>query len=105
MDEPKDGERRTEARKTAALEVVCSAGRADGSAKLFDVSPIGARLESSEIKPAVGDPVTILFQSASDAESEVLSAIVVRHTPTGFAVEFRTVSPAVLRIVEQYGDQ
>ena len=105
MDEPKDEERRTEKRKTAAFEVFCSAGREEGAAKLFDVSLMGARLESADIKPAVGDPVTILFQSAPDADSEVVSAIVARLTESGFAVEFRVVSPAVLRIVERYGKQ
>lgn len=103
MEDHRDEERREEARASIALDVFCSAGREEGTAKLFDVSPLGARLDSATIRPAVGAPVKIVLQTAGDEESQVLNAIVVRHTPSGFAVEFRVFNPLVLQIVEKYG--
>ena len=85
-----------------ALTVVCSAGRQEGPAIFKDVSPQGALVESAVVRPAIGDSVTILFQASPDDPPDVLRTNVVRHTPDGFAVQFRVPYSVVCEVITNY---
>ena len=104
MGDGQKTERRTHSRTKIGLDVLCSAGRNEGPAILKELSASGALLEPATIRPAVGDPVTIWLQVEPDEEPHALHTGVVRHTPGGFAVEFRVPYSVVYRFIAKYGN-
>ncbi len=104
MGDGKKAETRAELRTKLGLDVLCSAGREDGPAILKDISTLGALLEPASIRPAVGASVTIWLQAEPDEEPYALVTEVVRHTPGGFAVEFRVPYSVVYRFIAKYGN-
>ena len=97
-----EAERRTHPRTKIGLEVLCSAGREEGTAILKDLSVSGALLETASIRLAVGDSVTIWFQADPKDEPCSFHTSVVRHTPDGFAVEFVAPYSVVHDIIAKY---
>ncbi len=104
MGDGKKAKTRAELRTKLGLDVLCSSGRVDGPAILKELSASGALLEPSTLRPAVGDSVTIWLQAEPDEEPLSLSTEVVRHTPGGFAVEFRVPYSVVYRFIAKYGN-
>ncbi len=84
-------ERRGMRRQEVDLLVLCRSGTRQGSARLVNISLIGAELESPEIRPAEGTLVKIRLVSPAIE----LKGTVVRHTNEGFAIQFLTVSKEV----------
>ncbi len=96
-DDPQTAqERRAAPRKQVHFLVLCRSGIKQGSARLVNISLTGARLESTSIHPAAGAIVKVRLDSLElDAPIE-LKGKVVRHTGTGFAIQFLEVTPGIL---------
>jgi len=75
------------------LEVYCSFARVEGGAMLANISYSGALIENTSMRPEIGTPIVLFvylkppgdFEAATPFE---LNGRVVRHSPTGFAVEY-----------------
>ena len=72
---------------------------ANGVGVLSDISYSGAMLEKSEVRPEVGSDVR-LFVFLQPIDPIELVGQVVRHTPEGFAIEFKDLDPDVRRFVD-----
>ncbi len=103
MGDAQTADRRAQPRTKIGLDVLCSAGREEGTAILKDLSVSGALLESPTIRPGVGDAVTIWLQAEPDEEPDPLRTTVVRQTPSGFAVESSVPFSVVHHILAKYG--
>jgi hypothetical protein len=88
------------------LEAFYSSGRVDGTGALADVSYSGALVEDASMKPAIGTRVLLYlyleppsaFEAAAPFE---LAGHVVRHSATGFAIEYNdNLDPDVRRMVD-----
>ncbi len=99
-DDPQTArERRRAPRKQVHYLVLCRSGIKQGSARLVNMSHTGALLESTSIYPAQGMLVKIRLDSPDlDAPTE-LKGTVVRHTGTGFAIQFLKVTQEILKRV------
>lgn len=93
---------RREPRSKGGVEVLCSSGRDEGTATLVNLSPLGALLDPATLRPAMGSSVSIRFPSSAEGESQVLTGVVVRQTPKGFAVQFPSYLPTVSRLIAEY---
>ena len=102
MEDAQKEERRAQPRTKIGLDVLCSSGREEGTAILKDLCVSSALLESTTIRPAVGDSVTIRLKAESDAEPDLLRTTVVRQTPSGFAVEFSVPFSVIHHIIAKY---
>ncbi len=92
-------EGRVAPRKQVHFLVLCRSGIKQGSARLVSISLSGALLESTSIFPAQGMLVKIRLDSPEvDAPTE-LKGRVVRHTVTGFAIQFLKVTQEILKRV------
>ena len=89
------GEQRGKPRKQVDLLVLCRSGVRQGSARLVNISLLGAKLESTAIRPAEGTLVKIRL----DSPAIELKGTVVRHTNEGFAIQFLTVSKEVMELM------
>jgi hypothetical protein len=91
--------RRAQGRVQTRFESLYSAGRMEGTGTLSDVSYSGAQIEGASLKPEIGKPLRIFvfIQPVSPYE---LVGDVVRHTDTGFAIEFSQMSDEVKRFVD-----
>jgi hypothetical protein len=102
MDNSEEEDRRDLERKNIALNVLCSAGHEEGPGLLKDVSHHGAMVESTSVRPSVGDSVMILLRASPDDAPDVLHTSVVRHTDEGFAVKFRVPYSVVRNLIEKH---
>jgi len=98
--------RRRDNRTPMPLEVHYSFGRAEGVGVLADISYSGALIGDTAMRPKIGTPIVLYvylkppsaFEAATPFE---LSGHVVRHSPTGFAVEYDDiVDPEVRQMVD-----
>ncbi len=98
--------RRRDNRFPLPLEVHYSFGRAEGVGVLAHISYSGALIEDTGMCPKIGTPVVLYvylkppsaFEAATPFE---LSGHVVRHSSTGFAIEYEDiVDPDVRRMVD-----
>ncbi len=92
-------ERRFAPRKQAHFSVLCRSGIQNFAGKLVNISESGALLESEGNCPAVGSIVTIEFNSPELDKHIKLKGKVVRHTGSGFAIEFLGVTKELLELV------
>ena len=90
-----DGNRRRDGRLKTRFETLT----ATGVGVLSDISYSGAMLEKSEVRPEVGSHVR-LFVFLQPIDPIELAGQVVRHTPEGFAIEFKDLDPDVRRFVD-----
>ena len=90
-----DENRRRGGRIKTRFETLC----ATGVGVLSDISYSGAMLEKSEVRPEVGSDVR-LFVFLQPIDPIELVGQVVRHTPEGFAIEFKDLDPDVRRFVD-----
>ncbi len=90
-----DGNRRRDGRLKTRFETLY----ASGVGVLTDISYSGAMLEQSEVRPEVGSDLR-LFVFLQPIDPIELVGQVVRHTPEGFAIEFKDADPGVRRFVD-----
>ena len=85
--------RRRDDRTPIRLEVHFSFSRVEGFGKLADISYSGALIEDTAMRPMIGTTIVLYvylkppsaFEAATPFE---LSGHVVRHSSTGFAIEY-----------------
>ncbi|MDH3211303.1 MAG: PilZ domain-containing protein [Myxococcales bacterium] len=90
-----DENKRRDMRIKTRFETLCSSG----VGVLTDISYSGAMLEKSEVQPELGSDVR-LFVFLQPVDPIELVGQVVRHTPEGFAIEFKDLDPDVRRFVD-----
>ncbi len=98
--------RQRDGRIPIRLEVDYSFGRVEGAGVLANISYSGARIEDTAMRPQIGTRVVLYvyleppraFEAAPPFE---LTGYVVRHSPTGFAIEYEdNLDPDVRRMVD-----
>ena len=99
-------ERRRGDRVATALNAHYSAGPEDGIGVLANVSYSGALIEGSSVQPTVGSRVRIyVFTEPVDpiapASPYELVGRVVRHSSSGFAIEYEDADPEVRQLVDE----
>lgn len=87
--------RRRDARIRTQFETLSDSG----TAVLLDISYSGALLGETSALPDVGTVIT-LYVFLQPVDPIELVGAVVRHTENGFAIEYKDVSPAVRRLVD-----
>jgi hypothetical protein len=98
--------RRRDDRIPIRLEVHFSFSRVEGVGTLADISYSGALIKDTAMRPKIGTPITLYVYlkppSAFEAVTPFkLTGHVVRHSSTGFAVEYEDiVDPNVRRMVD-----
>jgi hypothetical protein len=93
-------------RFVTALNAHYSAGPEDGIGVLSNISNSGALIEDSSLKPTVGTNVRIyVFTESQDpiapASPCELVGRVVRHSASGFAIEYNETDPEVSQLIEK----
>ena len=99
-------ERRRGDRVATALNAHYSAGPEDGIGVLANISYSGALIEGSSVQPTVGSRVRIyVFTEPVDpiapASPYELVGRVVRHSSSGFAIEYEDADPEVRQLVDE----
>jgi hypothetical protein len=99
-------ERRRGARVSTALNAHYSSGPEDGIGVLANISYSGALIEGSSVQPTVGSRVRIyVFTEPVDpiapASPYELVGRVVRHSSSGFAIEYEETDPEVRQLVNE----
>ena len=94
-------ERRTASRKKVSLAVLCRSEDQRGAGQMVNASLSGALLEPASIQPDHGAAVTILFTTPGARRSSELSGTVVRHTETGFAIQFLAANDSLRELVAE----
>lgn len=99
-------ERRRGERIRTALNAHYSSGAADGIGVLANVSYSGALIEGSSVQPAVGSRVRVyVFVEPVDpiapASPYELVGRVVRHSASGFAIEYEESEGEARELVDQ----
>jgi hypothetical protein len=99
-------EKRRGARFHTALNAHYSSGPEDGIGVLSNISYSGALIEGSSVQPTMGSRVRIyVFTEPVDpiapASPYELVGRVVRHSPSGFAIEYEDADPEVHQLVDK----
>ena len=99
-------ERRRGERASTALNAHYSSGPEDGIGVLVNISYSGALIEDTSVQPAVGTRVRIyVFTEPIDpiapASPYELVGRVVRHSSSGFAIEYEDPDPEVNQLVDK----
>lgn len=99
-------EKRRGARFPTALNAHYSSGPEEGIGVLSDISYSGALIEGSSVQPSVGSRVRIyVFTEPVDpiapASPYELVGRVVRHSLSGFAIEYEESDPEVDELVDK----
>ena len=103
---PEYAEKRRAERFVTALNAHYSAGPEDGIGVLSNISNSGALIEGSSLKPTLGTRVRIyVFTESEDpiapASPCELVGRVVRHSSSGFAIEYDETDPEVSQLIEK----
>ena len=98
-------ERRRGDRFNTALNAHYSSGPEEGIGVLANVSYSGALIEDSSVRPSVGSRVRVyVFVEPADpiapASPYELVGRVVRHSSSGFAIEYEDADPEVRQLVD-----
>lgn len=99
-------EKRRDPRFIVALNAHYSSGPEEGIGILSNISYSGALIEDSSVRPTVGSRVRIyVFVEPTDpiapASPYELRGRVVRHSPSGFAIEYEDPDPEVRELVDE----
>jgi PilZ domain len=96
---PGFAERRGQGRVRTRFETLLSSGREEGVGVLADISYSGARIEEASLKPELGKALRlyVFVQPVSPFE---LRGTVVRHSATGFAIQYEMEDPEIRRLVD-----
>jgi hypothetical protein len=98
-------EKRRDARFDVALNAHYSTGPEEGIGVLSNISYSGALIEGSSVQPIVGTKVRVyVFVEPADplapASPYELVGRVVRHSSSGFAIEYEDPDPEVRELVD-----
>jgi hypothetical protein len=101
-----NSERRRANRVSTALNAHYSSGPEDGIGVLANISYSGALIEGSSVQPTVGSRVRIyVFTEPVDpiapASPYELVGRVIRHSRSGFAIEYEDADPEVHQLVDE----
>ncbi len=88
--------KRSHRRAEVDIVVLCASGTERGSGILASLSLSGALLETTSIQPPLGAALEIRIRLPNDDEPLALAGFAVRHSTSGFAIQFST-SPEVVR--------
>ncbi len=96
-------DKRTHQRAQVDVEIIvmCVSGTDRGSGTLASLSLSGALLEKTSIRPKLGAAVEIRFRLPNDDKPQTLAGTAVRHSASGFAIQFVTSSEVVRQILER----
>jgi hypothetical protein len=99
-------EKRRDPRFTVVLNAHYSSGPEEGIGVLSNISYSGALIEDSSVQPTVGTKVRVyVFVEPSDpiapASPYELVGRVVRHSSSGFAIEYEDPDPEVRELVDE----
>jgi len=99
-------EKRRDPRFSVALNAHYSTGPEEGIGVLSNISYSGALIEGSSVQPTVGTKVRVyVFVESSDpiapASPYELVGRVVRHSISGFAIEYEDPDPEVRDLVDE----
>jgi len=99
-------EKRRDARFPVALNAHYSMGPEEGIGVLSNISYSGALIEESSVQPTVGSRVRVyVFLEPADpiapASPYELIGRVVRHSSSGFAIEYEDPDPEVRELVDE----
>jgi hypothetical protein len=97
--DPTADKRRT-GRVRARFDALYSSGRQEGAGVLVDISYGGARIENSSIRPEVGTTVRIYVFVQPVSPFELVGSVV-RHSDSGFAIEYKDLESDVRRLVNE----
>jgi len=92
-------DRRRSPRFRSRFDALLSTGRHEGAGTLAELSYSGARLDDASIRPEPGTRVTLYVFVQPVAPFE-LQGVVVRHTETGFAVDYDLFDAEIRRLVD-----
>ncbi len=76
-----------------------SSGRDEGDGFLTDISDSGALVEEVASQPSIGNRVRLLVCLPDQAEFELVGQVV-RHTESGFGVEFEKHYPILRHLID-----
>ncbi len=93
---------RSHLRAEVDIVVLCASGTDRGSGVLASLSLSGALLETTSIQPPLGAAVEIRIRQPNDDKPLALAGFAVRHSTSGFAIQFST-SPEVVRQLLKQG--
>ena len=98
-------EKRRDPRFEVALNAHYSSGPEEGIGVLSNISYSGALIEGSSVQPTVGTKVRVYVFVESDdpiapASPYELVGRVVRHSSSGFAIEYEDADPDVRELVD-----
>ena len=98
--------RRRHVRFTTALNAHYSSDPEEGIGVLANISYSGALIEDSSVQPSVGSKVRVyVFVEPVDpiapASPYELVGRVVRHSSSGFAIEYKDADPEVRQLVDE----
>ncbi len=79
--------------------VLHSSGRDEGEGMLTDISDSGALVEEATSQPSIGNRVRLLVLLPDQAEFELVGQVV-RHTESGFGVEFEKHYPILHNLID-----
>jgi hypothetical protein len=97
MDKTTD--KRSSVRVRARFDALYSSGQKEGAGVLADISYSGARIEDSSIRPELGTTVRIYVFVQPVSPFELVGSVV-RHSDTGFAIEYKDLDSEVRRLVD-----
>jgi hypothetical protein len=104
MTETTNGQR--DNRISIRLAAFCSSGQVEVAGVLADISYSGALIEDTSMRPEIGTSIVLYVYlkppSAFNAPTPFeLAGSVVRHSPNGFAIEYKdNLDPHVRRMVD-----
>ncbi len=84
--------------KTRFLELH-SSGRDEGDGFIIDISDSGALVEEATSQPSIGNRVRLLVRLPNQAKVELVGQVV-RHTESGFGVEFEKYYPVLRHLID-----
>ena len=93
--------KRSHRRAEVDIVVLCSSGTDRGSGILASLSLSGALLETTSIQPPIGAAVEIRIRLPNDDEPVTLAGFAVRHSTSGFAIQFSTSAEVVRQLLKR----
>ncbi len=93
--------KRSHPRAAVDIVVLCASGTDRGSGILASLSLSGALLETTSIQPPVGAAVEIRIRQPNDDKPLALAGIAVRHSASGFAIQFSKSAEVVRQLLKR----
>jgi len=94
-------QKRSHPRAEVDIVVLCASGTDRGSGILASLSLSGALLETTSIQPPLGAAVEIRIRQPNDDEPLALAGFAVRHSNSGFAIQFSMSAEVVRQLLKR----